>query len=361
VPAERSNYIARYWGKIDSKSLQCLLCPRKCKLAQEQRGFCFARQNHDGNLILTTYGKSSGFCIDPIEKKPLYHFYPGSATLSFGTVGCNLGCKFCQNWELSRAHDFERLGEVASPESIANAAIREGCQSVSFTYNEPAISAEYIIDVAQICRQRKIKTVAVSAGYIAGPARHDFFEYIDAANIDLKGFTEKFYKTMTLGSLAPVLETLIFIKKKTKTWLEITNLLIPTQNDSTAEINKMTLWIVENLGTEVPLHFSAFHPDYQLVDLPTTALKILTQAREIAINNGLKFVYTGNAYDPEGSRTSCVQCGKVLIDRAYFAIQKYVLKDVNHCPNCSSICAGEFGVNPGHWGTKRLPIDIRKY
>ena len=240
---EEQRYIARYWKKMEDKGVQCVLCPRHCLLKNQQRGFCFVRQNIDGQLVLTTYGRSSGFCVDPIEKKPLNHFYPGSGTLSFGTAGCNLGCRFCQNWDISRSREFDRLNAKASPKQIALAAKNGGCKSVAFTYNDPVIFAEYAIDIAKECHAIGIKTVAVTAGYIEGRAREDFFSHMDAANVDLKSFSEKFYKEKVFGTLQPVLDTLTYIKKETKTWLETTTLLIPGENDSSKEITELSRFL----------------------------------------------------------------------------------------------------------------------
>jgi len=351
------SYPGRYWNKTDDGRLQCHLCPRLCTLSEGQRGFCFVRQNIDGQMILTTYGRSSGFCLDPVEKKPLNHFLPGTATLSFGTAGCNLGCKFCQNWDISKSKEFDCLTQEASPQSIAQAAHRLEVKSVAFTYNDPVIFAEYAIDTAIECHQRGIKTIAVTAGYITPQARGEFYEHMDAANVDLKGFTEDFYNKITLGHLQPVLDTLLYLKKKTKVWFEITNLMINGLNDQKQETADMCQWIADNLGLDVPLHFTAFHPDYKMLDIGPTPIYTLQGARDIALSKGLHYVYTGNVHDTTGSRTYCPSCKKLLIERDGFVLGEYNLKD-NTCGFCGHTIAGVFEKSPGHWGGKRVPVQL---
>ena len=353
------NYIARYWHPADNNRIVCTLCPRECALKEGQRGFCFVRQNIDGQLVLTTYGRSSGFCVDPVEKKPLNHFYPGTPVLSFGTAGCNLGCKFCQNWSISKSKEFDSLTDIASPKAISQAAQQAGCKSVAFTYNDPVIFAEYAIDTAKKCHDLGIKTVAVTAGYIGKEAGKDFFAHMDAANVDLKSFSEKFYQDLTQGGhLHPVLDTLVYLKKETDVWFEITTLLIPGENDSDEEAQKMCDWIVENLGEDVPLHFSAFHPDFQLMDHPATSPATLTRAREIALSSGIRYVYTGNVHDREGGSTFCHACKKLLIERDWYELGEYNLVHKNQCKFCGEVCAGCFDDAPGDWGAKRMPIKI---
>ena len=351
-------YIGRYWRKTDSGQILCYLCPRNCLMKEGQRGFCFVRQNIKGQLVLTTYGRSSGFCVDPIEKKPLNHFFPGTSILSFGTAGCNLGCKFCQNWDLSRSKQFDRMTEQASPEMIAKRAKEMGVPSVAFTYNDPVVFAEYAMDVAKACHDEGIYTVAVTAGYISDEARADFFEHMDAANVDLKAFTEDFYKRLALGSLQPVLDTLIDLKERTKVWFEITNLVIPGENDSHEEIHAMTEWISKNLGPDVPLHFTAFHPDFKMREYPSTPAKTLSVARSIALSKGLKYVYTGNICDQEGASTYCHQCGKILIQRECYELGEYHIKD-GKCTYCGAVCAGCFQNEIGKWGGQRQPITFK--
>lgn len=351
-------YIGRWWEKSTGDRISCVLCPRYCKLSEGQRGFCFVRQNIGGKMILTTYGRSSGFCIDPIEKKPLNHFYPGTSVLSFGTAGCNLGCKFCQNWDISKSREFDRLTDQASPSQIAMAAEMHGCTSVAFTYNDPVIFAEYAIDVAQACRKKGIKTVAVTAGYMTDDSRAEFYEYMDAANVDLKGFSEKFYDKITSGHLQPVLDTLVYLKKKTDVWLEITTLLIPGENDFESEIHAMCEWMATHLGLDVPLHFTAFHPDFKMLDKRQTPAETLKRSRQIALSKGLRYVYTGNIHDPQGNSTYCHKCKKLLIARDGYELGEYNLTKFNQCQFCGTICAGHFADKPGTWGARRVPIQI---
>jgi len=355
---KQENFIGRYWTKQPDDRILCELCPRYCLLREGQRGFCFVRQNIGGKMVLTTYGRSSGFCIDPIEKKPLNHFYPGTSVLSFGTAGCNLGCKFCQNWNISKSREWDSLTDQASPQTIARGAQRMGCKSVAFTYNDPVIFAEYAIDIADACHAVGIKSVAVTAGYITEKARPEFYDHMDAANVDLKAFSENFYKKITLGALQPVLDTLIYLKHKTKVWFEITTLLIPGENDSDGELHAMAEWIVEHLGVDVPLHFSAFHPDFRMLDKPATPPATLTRARDIAMSKGMKYVYTGNVHDTKGGSTYCGQCGQVLIERDWYELGRYNLKNKNQCSKCSTVCEGQFDDQPGTWGSKRLPVRI---
>lgn len=354
-------HTGRWWTKTEDGRVLCELCPRYCRLHEGQRGFCFVRQNIGGKVVLTTYGRSSGFCIDPVEKKPLNHFYPGTGILSFGTAGCNLGCKFCQNWDISKSREFDRLTDEASPEKIARAAKALNCKSVAFTYNDPVIFAEYAIDIAQECHQLGVKTVAVTAGYITDKARPEFYALMDAANVDLKGFTEDFYKNICSGALQPVLDTLVYLKHETSVWLEITTLLIPGENDSDEELNRMTQWIAAELGVDVPLHFTAFHPDYRMLDHPPTPLSSLTRAREIALSHGLRYVYTGNIHDPGGSSTYCHQCGGVLIERDWYQLGAYNLKEKNKCAHCGAVCAGHFDEKPGTWGPRRQPVRLADF
>jgi pyruvate formate lyase activating enzyme len=352
------NYSGRWWHRLDDGRIQCDLCPRDCKLHDGQRGACFVRQNIDGAMILTAYGRSSGFCIDPIEKKPLHHFYPGSSVLSFGTAGCNLACKFCQNWDISKSKDMDRLMDQAEPDEIARAAEESGCKSVAFTYNDPVIFAEYAMDTADACHARGIQTVAVTAGYIHAEPRREFYAKIDAANVDLKAFTDEFYFKLTGAHLAPVLDTLRYIKHETKTWLEITTLLIPDKNDSNEELESMTQWIAQELGVDVPLHFSAFHPDYKMTDIPATPVQTLSRARAIALQAGLHYVYTGNVHDTDGGTTYCPACRTPLIVRDWYRIENYHLTPDGHCPHCQAQIAGHFEKFSRQFGNRRIPIAI---
>ena len=348
-----------YWHKLDDARLQCDLCPRFCKLHDGQRGLCFVRGRVGDTMVLTTYGRSSGFCVDPIEKKPLNHFLPGTPILSFGTAGCNLACKFCQNWDISKSREIDTLADQATPEMIASAAQKLGCKSVAYTYNDPVIFHEYAIDVARACHAKDIKSVAVTAGYVTAEPRKEFYAYMDAANVDLKGFTENFYHKLTGGHLAPVLDTLQYLKHETQVWLEITTLLIPGQNDSDQELQQLSNWIADKLGPDVPLHFSAFHPDYKMQDIPPTPASTLTRARKIAMANGLRYVYTGNVHDPEGGSTYCHVCGNKLIGRDWYVLSDWNLTAGGKCNKCGTVCAGVFEDKPGEWGAKRLPVRLR--
>lgn len=351
-------HAARWWHRLDDGRIQCDLCPRDCKLHDGQRGLCFVRERRGDDMVLATYGRSSGFCIDPIEKKPLSHFHPGSSVLSFGTAGCNLACKFCQNWDISKSREMDRLMDRASPARIAEAARDSGCTSVAFTYNDPVIFAEYAMDTADACHALGVKTVAVTAGYIHAEPRREFFAKIDAANIDLKAFSEDFYFKLTGAHLAPVLDTLRYVKHETDCWLEITTLLIPGQNDGNDEIDAMTRWIAAELGTDVPLHFSAFHPDYRMTDVAPTPAITLARARKIALDNGLRHVYTGNVHDREGGATFCAGCGAVLIERDWHEILGYELDAKGACPHCGTALAGRFGAEPGRFGRRRIPLRV---
>ena len=349
---------AKWWHALGDGRLQCDLCPRDCKLHDGQRGFCFVRAREGDHLVLTTYGRSSGFCVDPIEKKPLAHFYPGSSVLSFGTAGCNLGCRFCQNWDISKAKEQDRLMDQASPEAIARRAQQLGCRSVAFTYNDPTIFAEYAMDTADACHALGVKTVAVTAGYIHAEPRREFYAKLDAANIDLKSFTDEFYESVTFSKLGPVLETLEYVAKETKVWVEVTTLLIPGKNDSTSELEQLTQWIREHMGPHVPLHFSAFHPDFKMTDLPATPPATLRRAREIARKNGLQHVYVGNVHDVDGDTTRCAGCGAKLIVRDWYELLEYRLTPEGKCPDCGAALAGHFDATPGDWGRRRMGVAI---
>ncbi len=354
-----SVYPTKYWRKLPDGRVECTLCPRFCRMREGQRGMCFVRGVLDEKVVLTTYGRSSGFCIDPIEKKPLNHFYPGTAVLSFGTAGCNLACRFCQNWDISKSREWDKLQEEASPELIAQIAHSTGCRSVAFTYNDPVIFMEYAIDVAKECHKFNIKTVAVTAGEINEEPRKEFFSHIDAANVDLKGFTERFYRKVCGGHLQPVLDTLKYLVNETDVWVEITTLLIPGHNDSDDEIDAMTKWIYENLGPDIPHHFTAFHPDYKMLDVPHTPPETLTRARKIAMKNGLHFVYTGNVHDPRGGSTWCPNCGELLIGRDWYTIFAWNLKN-GRC-KCGYKLPGHFEKNPGSWGARRAPLSPKMF
>ncbi|MBI5039722.1 MAG: AmmeMemoRadiSam system radical SAM enzyme [Gammaproteobacteria bacterium] len=348
----------KYWHILDDGRVQCDLCPRFCKLHEDQRGLCFVRANQHNAIVLTTYGRSSGYCIDPIEKKPLNHFLPGTPVLSFGTAGCNLACKFCQNWDISKSREIDTLADAASPEKIARVAAELNCRSVAFTYNDPVIFHEYAIDVAQACHERGIKSVAVTAGYVTAEPRKEFYQYMDAANVDLKAFTEDFYWKLTGAHLQPVLETLEYLKHETKVWFEITTLLIPGHNDGSDEIESLSKWVVEHLGPDVPLHFSAFHPDWKMLDVPPTPPATLTRAREIALANGVRYAYTGNVHDAKGESTYCHKCGGLLIGRDWYVLSDWNLTADGRCKACGTPLAGVFEAQPGQWGARRQVVHM---
>lgn len=351
----------KYWHRLEDGRIQCDLCPRFCKLNEGQQGLCFVRARQDDLIVLTTYGRSSGFCVDPIEKKPLNHFLPGTPVLSFGTAGCNLSCRFCQNWDISKSREVDTLADAASPEVIAHTARALGCRSVAFTYNDPVIFHEYAIDVAQACHALGIKTVAVTAGYVCEKPREEFYRYMAAANVDLKAFTERFYQQITAGHLQPVLDTLVYLKHDTKVWFEITTLLIQGENDSDQELDALTKWVVEHLGPDVPIHFTAFHPDYKMLDKPPTPPETLTRARRIAMQNGIRYAYTGNVHDPEGGSTYCHSCGKRLIGRDWYLLTDWNLTEDGRCRFCGTVCAGVFSGPPGDWGPRRLPVLLKAF
>jgi pyruvate formate lyase activating enzyme len=351
----------RYWHKLEDGRIQCDLCPRYCKLHEGQRGLCFVRANQGGQIVLTTYGRSSGYCVDPIEKKPLNHYLPGTPILSFGTAGCNLACKFCQNWDISKSREMDTLMDEAPPEKIAKAAHELHCRSVAYTYNDPVIFMEYAIDTAKACREYDIRSVAVTAGYICEAPRKEFFRYMDAANLDLKAFTERFYWKITGGHLQAVLDTLTYLKHETGVWFELTTLLITGENDSDKEIDEMTRWVVKELGPDVPMHFTAFHPDYKMMDKPPTPLATVTRARRIAMDNGVRYAYTGNVHDEEGGSTYCHHCGAKLIGRDWYVITAWNLDEQGRCRQCATPCAGVFEAKPGSWGARRQPVRLKDY
>jgi pyruvate formate lyase activating enzyme len=358
--AGAGDYPGRWWHMLPDGRMQCDLCPRDCRLHEGQRGLCFVRRRVGDRMVLTTYGRSSGFCIDPVEKKPLNHFYPGSSILSFGTAGCNLACKFCQNWDISKSREMDTLADEAAPEAIAQAAAASGCKSVAFTYNDPVIFAEYAMDIAEACHERGIKTVAVTAGYIHAAPRREFYARMDAANVDLKAFTDEFYFRLCGARLQPVLDTLVYLKHETGVWLEITTLLIPGKNDSDAEIRAECQWIMKELGPDVPLHFSAFHPDYKMTDIPPTPASTLRRARDIALGEGLHYVYTGNVHDSEGGTTYCPGCGKPLIVRDWYRIERYRMTPDGRCPDCGGAISGRFEAFTRAFGPRRIPIAIHR-
>ncbi len=353
-----TSYPGRWWHALADGRVQCDLCPRDCRLHEGQRGMCFVRKMEAGRMVLTTYGRSSGFCIDPVEKKPLNHFYPGTSILSFGTAGCNLACKFCQNWDISKSREMDRLMDQGSPEAIAAAALKLGCKSVAFTYNDPVIFAEYAMDIADACHERGVQAVAVTAGYMHAAARREFYAKMDAANVDLKAFTEDFYFRICGGKLEAVLDTLVYLVKETGVWTEITTLLIPGKNDSSEEIDAECKWIAHNLGLDVPLHFTAFHPDWKMTDLPHTPPATLTRAREIALRHGLRYVYTGNVHDEEGGTTYCPSCAQPLVVRDWYDIRAYRVSADGACTHCGAQLPGRYQKFGKPFGPRRIPVRI---
>lgn len=344
------------WHPLPDGRIQCDVCPRACKLREGQRGLCYVRGCEDDQVVLLSYGRSSGFCIDPVEKKPLNHFCPGSRVLSFGTAGCNLACKFCQNWDISKSREMDTLARDASPEVIARAAQREACRSVAFTYNDPVIFMEYAIDTALACRELGVAAIAVTAGYICEAPRERFFATMDAANIDLKAFNDDFYHRLCGGRLQHVLDTLVYVHKETDVWLEVTTLLIPGENDSDAELHALSEWMMMHLGPDVPLHFTAFHPDWKMRSHPSTPPQCLSRARDIAMGKGLRYVYTGNVHDALGSSTWCPHCGDCVIERDWYVLGEVKVNAQGRCQACDGKIAGHFNFPVQRFGTRRIPL-----
>ncbi len=348
-----------YWHVLDDGRVQCDVCPRACRLHEGQRGLCFVRARENDAIVSTTYGRSSGYCIDPIEKKPLNHFLPGTPVLSFGTAGCNLTCKFCQNWDISKSRDVDTLADAASPQAIAEAAVRLGCTSVAFTYNDPVVFLEYAVDTALACRAQGIRTVGVTAGYIEPGPRAELFGAMDAINIDLKGFTEEYYHKVCGGHLDRVLETIEWAVHESPAWIELTTLVVPGHNDSDAELTRMARWVIDHVGPDVPMHFSAFHPDWKMLDVSATPPQTLARARRIAMDAGVHFAYTGNVHDPDGDTTFCPSCQTPVIERDWYEILRYDLDPQGACPTCGTVIPGVFEVAAGTWGRRRLPVTLR--
>lgn len=340
--ATQDMHVARWWEPDDTGRLLCTLCPRFCHIGEGQAGFCYVRQNVGGTLYTTAYGRSTGFAIDPIEKKPLSHFLPGSPILSFGTAGCNLGCRFCQNWHISKAKLVEKESHAASPEQVVELALRHGCPSIAMTYNDPTIFGEYVIDISRVARERGIRSVLVTAGYITPEARQEVYRLIDAANVDLKAFSETFYHKVTFSHLEPVLDTLRWLKHETDIWFELTNLMIPGANDDWDETRRMCDWIVSHLGPDVPIHFTAFHPDFKMQDIPRTPPETLSRARRIAQSAGIHHVYVGNVHDRSAQSTYCPHCQGVLIERDWHRVLGLRIDRAGRCPDCQKVLAGVF-------------------
>ena len=346
-----------YWHLREDGRVQCDVCPRACRLHEGQRGLCFVRAREHDMIVSSTYGRSSGYCIDPIEKKPLNHFLPGTPVLSFGTAGCNLTCKFCQNWDISKSRDIDSLSDEASPEQIADAAVRLGCTSVAFTYNDPVVFLEYAVDTAAVCRERGIKSVAVTAGYVEARPRAELFGAMDAINIDLKGFTHEYYRSVCGGNLETVLESIEWAVHESPAWVELTTLIVPGHNDSDAELDRLTRWVADHCGPHVPMHFSAFHPDWKMLDCPPTPPETLTRARQIAQSNGIRYAYTGNVHDAEGDTTFCPGCNAAVIERDWYEVLSFDLIE-GRCRTCGTDIAGVFQTVPGSWGRRRLPVRL---
>jgi len=349
----------KWFHALDDGRIQCDVCPRNCRLRDGQRGLCFVRARDGDTIVSTTYGRSSGYCIDPVEKKPLNHFLPGTPVLSFGTAGCNLTCRFCQNWDISKSRDIDKLSASAMPADIAHAAQVYGARSVAFTYNDPTIFLEYAGDTARACRAAGIKTVAVTAGYINPAARQEMYESIDAANVDLKGFSQEYYHHVVGGSLEPVLDTIRWLVHETDVWVELTTLVIPDHNDSDDELDRMSKWVVDELGPDVPMHFSAFHPDFKMMDTPRTPPATLQRARQIAMSNGVRYAYTGNIVDRDGDTTFCPACGGAVVVRNWYDLICYELDDAGRCTNCGHRIAGVFDGPAGNWGRQRRPVSLQ--
>ena len=333
---------ARWWRREEDGRLLCTLCPRFCRLSEGQAGFCYIRQNRDGAMVSLGYGRPTGFAVDPIEKKPLHHFLPGTGVLSFGTAGCNLGCKFCQNWSISKAKLDELQSTEVTPASVVDLAEAEGCPSIAYTYNDPVIFGEFVVDVSREARERGLRNVMVTAGYITPEARPEVFRFIDAVNVDLKAFSESFYRKVTLSHLDPVLDTLRWLHQDTGIWHEVTTLIIPGLNDSEDELRRECEWLVENLGPDVPLHLTAFHPDYRMQDRPATPVETLERARRIALDSGLHFVYLGNVFHRDAQTTACPTCGTALVERDWHRIASAHprLLDEGVCFHCKTPVPG---------------------
>jgi len=332
---------AKWWETTKNNKILCTLCPRYCTIGEGQNGFCYVRKNIDGQLWSLAYSRPTGFAIDPIEKKPLNHFLPGSSILSFGTAGCNLGCKFCQNWTTTKSKIDDINSVFASPEDVVAIAKKQKTPSIAFTYNDPVIFGEFVIDVSKLAREENIRSVMVTAGYVDKNARKEIFKHIDAANVDLKAFSEMFYHKLTLSHLNDVLDTLVWLKNETGVWFEITTLLIPGENDSEEEIKKMCDWILKNLGDSVPLHFTAFHPSFRMNSIPATPASTLKESRNIALDAGIKYCYTGNITDVRGQTTFCPSCKREVIVRDWHSVKNNKLLE-NKCSFCNTEISGVF-------------------
>ncbi|VEG26100.1 AmmeMemoRadiSam system radical SAM enzyme [Actinomyces howellii] len=350
---------ARWWHPVDDGRLQCDLCPRHCRLREGQHGFCFVRRRSQDRIVLTAYGRSTGLCLDPVEKKPLYHVHPGSSVLSLGTAGCNLACRFCQNWEISTARRTEVLSEQAPVAQVAALARGLGARGVALTYNDPVVFAEYAIDIASACHDLGLEAYAVSVAWVCREPGRELFGAVDAANIDLKAFTEEFYRRLTGARLRDVLATLVDLRAATTTWLELTTLLVPGLNDSPQEVGALASWVARELGEDTPLHLTAFHPAHRMRDRPPTALSVLERARASALEAGLRFVYLGNVPPGTGSTTSCPGCGTPVVERHGYTVSAYRLDGRGRCQGCGLGLPGVLDpADPGGFGNARRRVSL---
>jgi len=324
---------ALFWEPAPDRRVQCRLCPRECLIAPDRCGTCGVRRNEGGRLQSLSYGRLCAVHVDPIEKKPLFHFMPGSPILSVGTVGCTLNCRFCQNWELARGDPTRAPDAITPPEVVVALAMRQHCPCIAFTYNEPTVFAEYVMDVARLAHHAGLRTVMVTNGYVSPAVIPDLYHEIDAANVDLKALSEDFYHVQTGGHLAPVLSTLEALRAN-NVWIEVTTLLIPGLNDDMGEVRAAAIWIRDHLGCDTPWHLSAFHPAHRMLDRPPTPLATLEQAQATALGQGLRFVYLGNV--GRDSNTLCPHCGRVVIARTGWSVQHEM---ANRGARCACGCA----------------------
>ena len=336
--ANLSHLEARYYKKLADREIECQLCPRQCRLGDKERGYCGVRENDGGIYYTLVYGKVCALNVDPIEKKPFFHVLPKTNALSLATAGCNVNCKFCQNWEISQARPEQVRNVDLSPAQAAEAAGRYGCPTIAYTYSEPTVYYEFMVDTALEARKRGIRNVVVSGGFINPEPLEALTRIVDAIKIDLKAFTPEFYKNYVQGKLQPVLDAITLVRKS-KVWLEIVYLVIPTLNDDLDDIRRMARWMAGTIGTDVPLHFTRFSPMYLLKNLPPTPVSSLEKARDAARAEGLRFVYIGNVPGHEGENTVCPKCRTLLIRRFGYQIQENNLKG-GACPNCRTAIPG---------------------
>ncbi|MDI6849512.1 MAG: AmmeMemoRadiSam system radical SAM enzyme [Candidatus Saccharicenans sp.] len=339
LPASRLSRVeARYYRKLPDREIKCDLCPRFCRLGDKERGFCGVRENQDGRYYTLVYGQVASLNVDPIEKKPFFHFLPGSGAFSLATAGCNLSCKFCQNWEISQMRPEQVKSVSLSPEALVASCERYDCPVIAYTYTEPVIFFEYMFDSSQLARKKGLRNVVVTAGYINPEPLADLLRVVDAVKVDLKAFNQKFYSEYVRGELQPVLQTIKQIARS-GTWLEIVYLVIPTLNDNPAEIRDMCRYLKEEIGPDYPVHFSRFHPMYLVKNLPPTPVSTLERLREAALAEGLHYVYVGNVPGHPGENTYCPKCGNLIIERYGYVIRKKELSG-NKCRYCGQTVAG---------------------